>query len=142
MKKNIKSFGFTLIELLVVVSIIAMIASIILSALGTAKQKAQDTAKVRELQEVRTALQMYFGDNGSYPNNLSDLTSGSKKYIASISGDIKYATTTNSYHMGVVLKDASQVPSGDKDDPTKFPGNSNNCATTGTTPDLCYDITP
>jgi len=95
MNKNKKVLGFTLIELLVVVSIIAMIASVILSALGTAKQKAQDTSKVRELQEVRTALQMYFGDNGYYPGAdfKNMLTIGSKKYINSISNNVTYVVT-------------------------------------------------
>lgn len=140
--KNNKVLGFTLIELLVVVSIIAMIASVILSALGTAKQRAQDTAKVREMQEVRTAIQMYFADNGSYPNNLIELTSGSKKYIASVSNSIKYFPTVNSYNMGVVLKDTNQMPSGDKDGSTTgFNGNGPDCINSGTT-DLCYDITP
>jgi prepilin-type N-terminal cleavage/methylation domain-containing protein len=59
--------GFTLIELLVVISIIAMLTSIILVNIKQANIKAKDTAKIRTLSEVKTAVQMYFTDKGKYP---------------------------------------------------------------------------
>ena len=60
--------GFTLIELLVVISIIAMLTSIILVNIKLANIKAKDTAKIRTLSEVKTAIQMYFTDKGKYPS--------------------------------------------------------------------------
>lgn len=61
--------GFTLIELLVVIAIIGVLSSVVLSSLNSARQKARDAQRVSNLTEVRTALEMYYHDNGSYPNS-------------------------------------------------------------------------
>ena len=86
--------GFTLIELIVVVAIISLLSSIVISSLNVAKQKSADTAKIRVLQEFRTALNMYYNDNGSYPGStateLAKLTGGTTKYISSVNSNIKY----------------------------------------------------
>jgi len=60
--------GFTLIELLVVIAIIAILASIILASLGAASAKSRDTRRMSDLRELRNALEMYYTDNGGYPN--------------------------------------------------------------------------
>jgi prepilin-type N-terminal cleavage/methylation domain-containing protein len=75
--------GFTLIELLVVISIIAMLTSIILVNIKQANIKAKDTAKIRTLSEVKTAVQMYFTDKGKYP-------SGDKGNLKTVLVDGKY----------------------------------------------------
>jgi prepilin-type N-terminal cleavage/methylation domain-containing protein len=75
--------GFTLIELLVVISIIAMLTSIILVNIKQANIKAKDTAKIRTLSEVKTAVQMYFTDKGKYPP-------GDKENLKTILVDGKY----------------------------------------------------
>ena len=85
--------GFTLIELIVVVAIISLLSSIVISSLNVAKQKSTDTAKIKTLQEFRTALNMYYNDNGTYPGTdelIAKLTTGKTKYIASIDSNIKY----------------------------------------------------
>jgi general secretion pathway protein G len=58
--------GFTLIELLVVISIISLLSSIVISSVNSARAKGRDTAKVRTLQEVRNALQLYYTDHQYY----------------------------------------------------------------------------
>lgn len=60
--------GFTLIELLVVIAIISLLSSVVLSSLNSARQKARDAQRVSNLTEIRTALEMYYHDNGSYPS--------------------------------------------------------------------------
>ena len=55
--------GFTLIELLVVVSIISLLVSILLPALGRAKEAAQATKCMAQLKGIGCAVQMYLADN-------------------------------------------------------------------------------
>ena len=66
LQKN-NSRGFTLIELLVVIAIIGILSSVVLASLNGARLKARTTRSIADLNQLRTALEMYYNENGSYP---------------------------------------------------------------------------
>lgn len=58
--------GFTLIELLVVVGIIAVLISLLLPALGQAREQAKRTVCLSNLKQGGHALQMYANENRGF----------------------------------------------------------------------------
>jgi len=61
--------GFTLIELLVVIAIIGILSSVVLASLNSARAKGQDAARMADVKSLKTAMEMYYNDNGGYPTS-------------------------------------------------------------------------
>ncbi|PIR85247.1 hypothetical protein COU15_01765 [Candidatus Kaiserbacteria bacterium CG10_big_fil_rev_8_21_14_0_10_45_20] len=59
--------GFTLIELLVVIAIIGVLSSVVLASLSSARTKARDAKRLSDMQQMRTALELYHISFSMYP---------------------------------------------------------------------------
>ncbi|HXK37499.1 MAG TPA: type II secretion system protein [Candidatus Paceibacterota bacterium] len=59
--------GFTLIELLVVIAIIALLSSVVLASLSTARAKSRDARRISDINQFQRALELYFDTNAKYP---------------------------------------------------------------------------
>lgn len=79
--------GFTLIELMIVVAIIGILAAIAIPKFADLISKSKEGATKGGLSTVRSALQVYYGDNeGWYPVDTTSLVSltAAAKYLNDI----------------------------------------------------------
>jgi general secretion pathway protein G len=67
--------GFTLLELLVVMTIIGILAAIAVPALRDSPQRAREATLKEDLFTLRSVIDQYHGDKGSYPPDLATLVS-------------------------------------------------------------------
>ncbi len=67
MKRKKTNSGFTLVELLVVISIIGLLSSFAVVSLNSARAKARDALRKGDMSQIRTALNLFYDDNLSYP---------------------------------------------------------------------------
>ena len=124
--KNKSQGGFTLVELLVVIAIIGILASMLLLQLGVARQRARDAKRIADVNQVRTALELYFDDNGQYPQvaNHTGLTVLVPKYLTLLPVDplnvspniYGYAYNGNvKFHLWAELEQWAQALNSDSD---------------------------
>lgn len=62
--------GFTLVELMVVMTIIGILVAISTSAFLGAKRSARDSERKTDLEDIRSALEIYRTDCLSYPDSI------------------------------------------------------------------------
>ena len=127
-KKSFRlSRGFTLVELLVVIAIIGVLATMLLLQLGVARQRARDAKRIADVNQARTAIELYFDDNGQYPQVATYAGLGtllSPKYLVLLPLDslnlsphvYNYAYNGNTkYQMSAVLEQWAQALGSDAD---------------------------
>ncbi len=92
--------GFTLIEILVVATIIAVLTALSIVSYTNINKRSRDTKRKSDIEQLRSALEMYRSDNGFYPNvgsggwtDAANLGAGLvPTYIAGIPADPKSPT--------------------------------------------------
>lgn len=72
-----REVGFTIIELAVVIAVIAILVTITAVAYNGSQGRARDSARQTAIKEIRSALEAYRAENGSYPD---EATSGAWEY--------------------------------------------------------------
>lgn len=85
-----KTKGFTLVELLVTISIISILSVIGMVAYSTVLKQGRDSKRQSDLRSIQSALEQYYADQFSYPDNLSfgsSLVFGAKTYMNRIPTD-------------------------------------------------------
>lgn len=60
--------GFTIIELLIVIVVIGILATLVLNTFTGVQARARDTERRADLNALSTQLEVYFTDNGGYPD--------------------------------------------------------------------------
>ncbi len=87
--------SFTLIELLVVATIIALLATAAFVSYSQFSKQARDARRKTDLEQIRSALELYRSNVGDYPASLtfgSALTDGTNTYLQKVPNDPMYAT--------------------------------------------------
>lgn len=121
------SGGFTLIELMVVISIIALLSTVVLAAMGDAKTKGRNTAKNEYVKQAVNALELYRSSNASYPSFFGSdplqydtthyaclgFAAGENCFgIYNIDGDASFNSALATYYGGTMPKNSGTVTAG------------------------------
>lgn len=121
---KIKKSGFTLIELLVVVAIIGVLTAVLLVNLVGIRERAADTKKKADLNQMKSAMRLYYNDFQGYPANSggsiqacggaacaegSEMNNGATVYMKSVPEYTEYWVSADreSYYIGVTLTNLS-----------------------------------
>lgn len=72
-KRNGRRRGFTLVEMLLVITIIGILAALVVPKMMGRSEQARQAAARADLAAIKTALDAYEVDNGSYPKSIQDL---------------------------------------------------------------------
>jgi general secretion pathway protein G len=83
--RNPRRGAFTLLEILIAISLLALLATIVVSTHRNAARKSKETVLKHNLQQIRLALDHYNNDKGHYPADLGTLVD--EGYIREIPTD-------------------------------------------------------
>ena len=102
-----KHKAFTLVELLIVIIIIGILAGMMMLSTGSATDKAEAMKVVNNLRTIKSAVLMYYADNGKWPvdaenpsiNLRRDTPSSLDKYLDTVPNGY-YVNITDKIYVG------------------------------------------
>lgn len=119
--------GFTLIELLISIAIIAILTAIGIVSYTSINKRSRDAKRMGDLEQIRSALEMYRSDYGFYPapaDNISDFgpvsnlspilvnpTPPASEYMPAIPKDPQADQGGSDYEYKVLNEDTTHTPS-------------------------------
>jgi general secretion pathway protein G len=90
----------------VVIAIIALLSTLSVVALNSARVKSRDARRLSDIKQLRTALEMYFDANLTYPQHNSSSTLGATNFVCLDAGGFKtLAQCTSTVFMQKVPSD-------------------------------------
>lgn len=110
MKKN---RGFTFIELLVVVTISALLMGAATVGYSSISRRSRDTRRKTDMETIRSALELYRSEQGSYPLSVTEggsIAIGESTYLNPVPSDPKDGsyvytrTSTTTYTLSCTLE--------------------------------------
>lgn len=72
-----KKQGFTLMEILIVIAMLGILATIIFGSYLSSLKKGRDSRRKQDLEQVSRALELYYSEQGRYPEE-SEVIFGQK----------------------------------------------------------------
>lgn len=84
--------GFTLIEILVAATILGILSTIGISSFQAVTRSGRDALRRADLEQIRSALEIYKSENGSYPDAANCTANLTADYINPYPSDPKAPT--------------------------------------------------
>ncbi len=127
--------GFTLIELLVVIAIIGLLATVVMTSLNSARKKGRDARRVEDINQIKTALELYYDANGNYPTTAQGTAAlQTAGFMSAIPQDpqgnaYNYRGTSTDYVLYITMEDTNhKALQADTDGSVNVDGTAVNCA--------------
>jgi prepilin-type N-terminal cleavage/methylation domain-containing protein len=69
--------GFTLVEILIAIVLVGILSAVVVVGVGTLTDQGNDSACTASLDASKAGAVVYFAQNGSYPDEFTDMTAAS-----------------------------------------------------------------
>jgi len=79
--------GFTILDVVVIIIVVGFFAVIIIPGLINGPSRARDATRKSDLRAIKTQLEAYYSEKGSYPTKLSELEAGATPFMKKVPRD-------------------------------------------------------